>query len=84
MNIIKCPECHEEILILPNLIMVRNAIDKHLAKREIELMSLPAKNTPLIEFQTDLALTKIKFSLDGQVLRLIGNSNVESERRTDR
>lgn len=56
MDTIVCPECHEEILIVPNLKRMSEAIERHVDKHR--------KDTP----ENTLLCTKIHSSLTQQIL----------------
>jgi hypothetical protein len=61
IGFIKCPECGEEILMIPTLRMMNDAIENHVKKHK-ELL----KDDPIKEYQTAIF---IRLSLVGQVLQ---------------
>jgi len=58
---IKCPDCGEEILIIPTLRVMHRAIENHVCKHKEQL-----KADPIKEHQTAIL---IRLSLTGQVLQ---------------
>jgi uncharacterized C2H2 Zn-finger protein len=58
---IKCPDCDAEILILPDLKRMNQAIEEHINKEH-------SKDTP----QAILRRMKIRDSLSNQVLEVLG------------
>ena len=58
---IKCPECGEEILMIPTLRVMHSAIEKHVHVHKEQL-----KNNPIKEHQTAIS---IRLDLMSQVLQ---------------
>jgi hypothetical protein len=58
---IKCPECGEEILMIPTLRVMHEAIERHISKHKEVL-----RENPIREHQTAIS---IRLSLTGQVLQ---------------
>ena len=58
---IRCPECGEEILMIPTLRVMNKAIEDHVCKHKEQLKANPVK-----QHQTAIL---IRLSLMGQVLR---------------
>jgi hypothetical protein len=58
---IKCPDCGEEILMIPTLRVMNEAIENHVHKHKEQL-----KETPIKEYQTVIF---IRLALMGQVLQ---------------
>lgn len=62
---IKCPDCGEEILMIPTLKTMNQAIENH-----VKLHKETLKNNPLLEHQTAM---HIRLDLAQQVLQLAGS-----------
>jgi hypothetical protein len=58
---IKCPECDEEILLIPTLRVMNCAIENHVHKHKEQL-----KDNPIIEHRTAIA---VRLALFSQVLQ---------------
>ncbi len=65
---IKCPECGEEILMIPTLRVMHEAIENHIHTHKEHL-----KTEPIREHQTAIS---IRLSLTGQVLQLACNPKI--------
>ncbi len=58
---IKCPDCGQEILMIPTLRIMHEAIENHINVHKEQL-----KQNPIMEHQTAIS---IRLSLTGQVLQ---------------
>lgn len=65
---IKCPECGEEILMIPTLRVMHEAIENHIHMHKEQLKSDPIK-------EHQIAIT-IRLSLTGQVLQYACNPKI--------
>jgi hypothetical protein len=65
---IKCPQCGEEILMIPTLRVMNNAIENHVRKHK-ELL----KDDPIKEHQMAIS---VRLSLTGQVLQKACNLQI--------